>query len=99
VATAFGIVLALSAWLALAALGVFLTVVLATRYVSLASILAAVGAAAFAPALFGAGWITAAVLGIAVLIVWRHRANLQRLFAGQESRLSFRRPAPPTGQA
>ncbi len=99
VATAFGIVLALSAWLALAALGVFLAVVLATRYVSLASILAAVAAAAFAPALFGASWITAAVLGIAILIVWRHRANLQRLLTGQESRLSLRKPAPPAGQA
>jgi acyl phosphate:glycerol-3-phosphate acyltransferase len=99
VATAFGIVLALSAWLALATLCVFLAVVLVTRYVSLASILAAVAAAASAPALFGAGWITAAVLGIAMLIVWRHRANLQRLSAGQESRLSFRKPAPPTGQA
>ena len=98
VATAFGILLALSAWLALAALGVFLAVVLATRYVSLASILAAAAAAAVAPALFGAGWTTAAVLGIAMLIVWRHRANLQRLSAGQESRLSLRKPAPPTGQ-
>jgi hypothetical protein len=35
-----------------------------------------------------------------VLIEWRHRANLQRLLAGEESRLTFRKaPAPPTGQA
>jgi glycerol-3-phosphate acyltransferase PlsY len=100
VATAFGIVLALSGWLALAALVVFLAVVAATRYVSLASILAAVAAAALTPLLFGPGWVLAAMLGMAVLIVWRHRANLQRLLAGEESRLTFRKaPAPPTGQA
>ena len=100
VATAFGIVLALSGWLALAALVVFLAVVATTRYVSLASVLGAAAAAALTPVLFGTGWILAAVLGMAVLIVWRHRANLQRLLAGEESRVTFRKaPVPPTEQA
>src|SRR5688572_16124805 len=91
VATAFGIVLALSGWLALAALVVFLAVVATTRYVSLASVLGAAAAAALAPVLFGTGWVLAAVLGMGVLIVWRHRANLQRLLAGEESRVTFRK--------
>jgi glycerol-3-phosphate acyltransferase PlsY len=100
VATAFGIVLALSGWLALAALVVFLAVVATTRYVSLASVLGAAAAAALTPVLFGTGWILAAVLGMGVLIVWRHRANLQRLLAGKESRVTFRKaPVPPTEQA
>jgi acyl phosphate:glycerol-3-phosphate acyltransferase len=99
VATAFGILLALSPWLALATLLAFLAVALATRYVSLASMVSAAAAAALTPMLFGAGWISAAVLGMGVLIVWRHRANLQRLIAGEESRLTFRKAAPPTGPA
>jgi glycerol-3-phosphate acyltransferase PlsY len=100
VATAFGIVLALSGWLALAALVVFLAVVATTRYVSLASVLGAAAAAALTPVLFGTGWVLAAVLGMGVLIVWRHRANLQRLLAGEESRVTFRKaPVPPTEQA
>jgi len=50
--------------------------------------------------LFGTGWVLAAVLGMGVLIVWRHRANLQRLLAGEESRVTFRKaPVPPTEQA
>jgi glycerol-3-phosphate acyltransferase PlsY len=57
VATAFGIVLALSGWLALAALVVFLAVVATTRYVSLASVLGAAAAAALTPVLFGTGWV------------------------------------------
>jgi glycerol-3-phosphate acyltransferase PlsY len=100
VATAFGIVLALSGWLALAALVVFLAVVATTRYVSLASVLGAAAAAALTPVLFGTGWVLAAVLGMGVLIVWRHRANLQRLLVGEESRVTFRKaPVPPTEQA
>jgi glycerol-3-phosphate acyltransferase PlsY len=100
VATAFGIVLALSGGLALAALVVFLAVVATTRYVSLASVLGAAAAAALTPVLFGTGWVLAAVLGMGVLIVWRHRANLQRLLAGEESRVTFRKaPVPPTEQA
>ena len=95
VATALGVVLGLSGWLALVALVVFLGVVLATRYVSLASILAAVAAAAATPALFGAGWIALSMAVMALLIIWRHRANVRRLLDGQESRLGARKTAPP----
>ena len=95
VATALGVVLGLSGWLALVALVVFLGVVLATRYVSLASILAAVAAAAATPAVFGAGWIALSMAVMALLIVWRHRANVRRLLDGQESRLGARKTAPP----
>jgi glycerol-3-phosphate acyltransferase PlsY len=100
VATAFGIVLALSAWLALAVLAVFALVVAVTRYVSLASMLAGAVAAGLAPVLFGNGWIAAALIVMAALIVWRHRANLRRLLAGEESRVFSRKaPAPPAGTA
>jgi acyl phosphate:glycerol-3-phosphate acyltransferase len=100
VATAFGVVLALSGWLALAALAIFVLVVAATRYVSLASMLGAWTAAALAPALFGFGWVAASVAAMAALIVWRHRGNVARLLAGEETRLGASKTAlPPTGQA
>jgi glycerol-3-phosphate acyltransferase PlsY len=99
VATALGLLLALDVRLALGALVVFLIVVVATRYVSLASILAAVAAAALGPWLLGWGPLTLGVALMAALIVWRHRSNLQRLLAGKENKVGLRKPMPPTEQA
>jgi glycerol-3-phosphate acyltransferase PlsY len=99
VATAFGLLLALDVRLALGALVVFLVVTVATRYVSLASILAAVAATALGPWLLGWGPLALGVALMAALIVWRHRSNLQRLLAGQENKVGLRKPMPPTEQA
>ena len=35
----------------------------------------------------GAGPIAFALVAIALLLIWRHEANIKRLFAGTESRL------------
>jgi glycerol-3-phosphate acyltransferase PlsY len=99
VATAAGILLALSPWLGLAALAVFAVVIAVSRFVSLASVSAALAAASAAPLLLGWGPIALAVLLMAALVVWRHRQNLQRLFAGRENRLGARKPLPPPEQA
>ncbi|MCC7547172.1 MAG: glycerol-3-phosphate 1-O-acyltransferase PlsY [Burkholderiales bacterium] len=94
VATAFGILVALSPVLALGVLATFATVILASRYVSLASVLSAAAASVIAPFLFGWGAITGAVLAMAVLIVVRHRANIHRLIAGEEATIRLRKPRP-----
>jgi glycerol-3-phosphate acyltransferase PlsY len=39
----------------------------------------------------GWGAESAAVLAIAVLVIWRHRTNIQRLQEGTESKLRLRR--------
>lgn len=95
VATAAGVVLALSLWLGLAVLGVFALVVAATRYVSLASMLAAVAAALLVAAVPGPWPRDAASAGalsaMALLLIWRHRQNIQRLRAGTESRLGSKK--------
>ena len=92
VATAFGILAALSPVLALGVLAVFGIVIFASRYVSLASVLSAAAASVISPFLFGWGAITGAVLAMAILIVVRHRANIQRLIAGEEATIRLRQP-------
>ena len=86
VATACGVFVILAPIAATAALVSFVLCVWKTRYVSLGS----VTASAIVPTL---AWLTrepAAVVGAgaaaAVLIVFRHRSNLRRLFAGTERR-------------
>lgn len=87
VATGLGVLLALHWPTALATFGVFLMVLALTRIVSLGSILAAISLPLwfwlFAQAwpYIGFGLITA------VIIVWRHQSNIQRLLAGTEPRL------------
>ena len=96
VATALGVVVGLNGWLALATVLTFAIVVYFSRYVSLASMAAAV----FAPVyyLFGDGvaWQAsgAEVLCLALmalLLVWRHRENINRLMAGTESKLGSKK--------
>jgi acyl phosphate:glycerol-3-phosphate acyltransferase len=90
VATAGGALLAIDPWLGAAALATWLAVVLLTRYVSLASITAAVCAPlyAYSMSLQGdrAGTLVALTL-IAALIVWRHKRNILSLAAGKERRI------------
>jgi len=100
VATALGVLLGLNVTLALAALLTFIVVALVSRYVSLASVVAAIVAAALSPWLLGWGQAAIAVITLCGMVVWRHRANMQRLFSGTENRLkSRRRGDPPPGPA
>jgi glycerol-3-phosphate acyltransferase PlsY len=93
VATGAGAFLPLAPLATGCALGVFALTLAATRYVSLGSMAGAVSLAVLA-AVTGAPrpvWVAAAAM--AALIVWKHRANIERLAAGTESRLG-RRAAP-----
>jgi glycerol-3-phosphate acyltransferase PlsY len=97
VSTALGILLGLSPWLAVVALIAFVAVAALSRYVSLASILTALVAVGFSPMFLGWGPNSVAVTLIGALVVWRHRANIQRLQSGTESKLVLRRnDAPPS---
>jgi acyl phosphate:glycerol-3-phosphate acyltransferase len=88
VATALGVLIALAWPVALGAALVWLAIALLLRYASLAALVAAVAAAVFAPFVVNAS--TAAVIaGIALLIILRHHANIRRLIAGSESRISL----------
>ena len=88
VATALGVFLALVPFAALIALGVFVVIVLLTRYVSLASILAAavmpIAGLALVP--LRSPVVIAGFVFLSVLIIVKHHANIRRLLAGTENR-------------
>ena len=97
VATALGVLLGLSGWLGLATVGVFLLVVLASRYVSLASMVAALMAPVIYVLADGGLWfmsksVALAVSIMALLLLYRHTENVNRLIKGTESKLG-KKPA------
>ena len=89
VATALGVVTVLAWPVALAAALVWLAVALLSRYSSLAALVAM--AAAGIAAAISEKRLAAVVIGIAVLVVLRHHANIRRLIAGSESRISLKK--------
>ena len=91
VATGLGMLLGLAWPVGLASFGVFLAVLSLSRVVSLSSVVAALAlpllmAAWSAPTGLRPAYMALAVL-TTLLVVWRHRANLQRLWDGTEPRL------------
>jgi glycerol-3-phosphate acyltransferase PlsY len=86
VATALGIFLVLSPQAVLGALVVFVVTVATSRFISLGSVMAAMSAPLLILMLNHPKPIFLATLFIALLIVWRHRSNIQRLLDGTETR-------------
>jgi glycerol-3-phosphate acyltransferase PlsY len=96
VATAFGVFLALCPLAALSALGVWGIIVALTRYVSLASILAAVVLPFLtlwlSPGKYG--YITGTGVFVCCwMVIVKHRQNIQRLMQGTENRFGASRKA------
>ena len=87
VATGLGLFLGLAWPVGLACFGVFMAVFSLSRIVSLASVVAAVSL----PVLMAAGSDSNADLVVALvamlLVLWRHRSNIQRLINGTEPRV------------
>ena len=91
VATALGILLAFHWLLGTAVLVIWLVIVVATRYVSLASVVAAIAAAPVALYLNASGVMAMAVSVMGLLVLWRHGGNLRRLCAGTENKVFAKR--------
>jgi len=93
VASALGVFLALTWPSALCILGVFLVVVALTRFVSLASIVAAATLPFFAFYFVTnrSPVVVSGFLFLAVLIIAKHHQNIRRLLAGTESRFGSRK--------
>jgi acyl phosphate:glycerol-3-phosphate acyltransferase len=91
VATAAGVLLGASGWLGLATLAVWLGVAFTTRYSSLAALCASVAAPGLAFLLgLHAYWVLSSSV-MSLLLIWRHKDNIKRLLAGQESRIGSKK--------
>lgn len=98
VATALGVFIAIAPLAALCALGIFIVVFAITRYVSLASILAAVMLPVFcllwmpdrSPVFVGG------VIFLSLLVIAKHHANISRLMQGKENRFGSKKSLPPS---
>ena len=91
VAVTAGVTIGLMPLAAAVMIPVWILIVAVTRYVSVASIAAAIGLTPVAWAL-GAPWPTVVFAGlVSAAVLWRHRGNVARLRRGTELRLDFRR--------
>lgn len=89
IATALGIFLVLSPWSILCALILFALVLWKWRYISLAS-LSATAAIPVLVIFLSSSWpIFYATLAIAIIVILRHRSNIDRLLSGNESRFTL----------
>jgi acyl phosphate:glycerol-3-phosphate acyltransferase len=93
VATAAGVLLAVNPWLGLATLLTWVIVAVFFRYSSLAALVAATFAPFYQLLGWGANATAAAIVVMCVLLIWRHRANIQKLMAGTESKLFSKKAA------
>lgn len=87
VATAAGVLVAFSGWLGLATIGVWLAVVVISRYSSLGALVAAVFAPIGAAFWLSQGVYLLVVILMSALLIWRHAANIRKLANGEESRI------------
>lgn len=91
VMTSFAVILMFSPVAALICLGAFIVIVALTRYVSLGSMLSAVLFLILAFILNEPLPMILIGAAMVALIIIRHSANIKRLFAGNEKKLSFKK--------
>ncbi|WP_434513895.1 glycerol-3-phosphate 1-O-acyltransferase PlsY [Dechloromonas sp. ARDL1] len=91
VATAAGVLLALDPVLGLAVAGTWLLVAYVSRYSSLAALIAAAAAPVIAVLMHGATNQTIVVGILGMALIGKHWQNIQRLMAGQESKIGSKK--------
>ena len=91
VATALGVLLALSVWMGLAVLATWLLVALVSRYSSLAALVAANAAPIFAMLLGLRPELVLATAIMSMLLIWRHKSNILNLMTGKESKIGSKK--------
>lgn len=91
VATAAGVLLALSPWIGLGVMATWILAFAMWRISSLSALIAATFAPVYA-AIPGFTITTATVAGLSILLIWRHQSNIRKLLAGEEA--GFGKPKP-----
>ena len=91
VATALGVLLALNVWVGLGGLATWMFMALVFRYSSLAALAAAVATPIYAFLLgLPREWVLASGI-MSLLLIWRHKGNIQNLLAGKESKIGSKK--------
>lgn len=90
VATVLGVLAGLNLYLAGGTIATWLIIAFFFRFSSVAALVSAVFAPVFCLLLYGLHPFTAAVTAIALLIIYRHKANIRNLVAGTEARIGSR---------
>lgn len=95
-----GVLVLLLDWrVALIAWGLFVSLWLLTRYVSLGSVAATASIPVSVFFLLGHNWLyTVLSAAIAALVIWCHRGNIQRLLSGTEKKFHWHVDAPAGGE-
>ena len=95
-----GVLVLLLDWrVALIAWGLFVSLWLLTRYVSLGSVAATASMPVSVFFLLGHNWLyTVLSAAIAALVIWCHRGNIQRLLSGTEKKFRWHVDAPAGGE-
>lgn len=95
-----GVLVLLLDWrVALIAWGLFVSLWLLTRYVSLGSVAATASMPVSVFFLLGHNWLyTVLSAAIAALVIWCHRGNIQRLLSGTEKKFHWHVDTPAGGE-
>ena len=87
VATGFGMFLGLAWPVGLACFGLFMAVISIFRIVSLSSVVAAIGLPLLMLLSGGSSAYVVVSLVASLMVLWRHRSNIERLIAGTEPKI------------
>jgi glycerol-3-phosphate acyltransferase PlsY len=85
VATSIGVLLGFSWWLGLAFIATWLAIYKLGRISSLSALVASVLSPIYAWFILGNVILVAATVVMTVLLVWRHKSNIEKLVAGSEN--------------
>jgi glycerol-3-phosphate acyltransferase PlsY len=91
VATALGVLLALNGWMGLAVFATWLLVAVVFRYSSLSALIAAVAAPIYAMLINLRIELILATAIMSMLLIWRHKSNIQNLMSGKESKIGSKK--------
>ncbi len=89
--TSFAVVLMMNWKIGLMLLGIFIIIVAITRYVSLGSVIASALFPVFGLIFNEGSQFTVFALILALLAIYRHKANIERLLKGTESKLGSKK--------
>jgi glycerol-3-phosphate acyltransferase PlsY len=91
VATALGVLLALNGWMGLAVFVTWLLVAVVFRYSSLSALIAATAAPIYAMLIHLRPELVLATAIMSMLLIWRHKSNIQNLMTGKESKIGSKK--------